>query len=725
MLAHVAQNNFTAGELSEWLDPRVDFPKYNNGLSVCENAIVRPQGGVFGRGGTVHVAACKYADRTTRLIPFRFSKTQAYMIELGDLYFRVYYNYAPVTNVATISAVFNGPAGQISLSTVSPHGFSTGNTVTVQGVISAPEANGTWAIEVPGGSTLTLLGSSYVHNATLEGTVAATVEGVTGYAAADLRGVKYTQTGDTLYLVHEDYPPAKIVRLGHASWSLQVIDFVDGPYFDKNTSATTIDPSTNAVGPGATMIASSAIWVTGHIGSIWRYSNDGTNWGYFEITGFTSGTQVTATILTTLPGGANPPASTHWREGMWSDYQGYPAAVTMYEQSSVWGGSPGAPQTFAKSVSDSPEDMTPGTLDDDAATFTVGSGEIDAIRWMKGIDNLVIGTEGSELSVSGNSDSALTPTSIRVKPRTPHGSNHIDAVRVSDAVVFCQRTGKRLRALSYQIQVDKYVAKDLGILADHILQDYGLVEMAYQQERHGVLWGIREDGMLIGLTYLAEEEVLAWHRHPTYGDGAFQSVASIPSPLFDRDDVYVICRRTINGEPYQGIEYVEPNNPGLDCAVQYAGPVTSITIPHLKNTQVSIVAGGVVYPPKTTDSAGTLSFSAPVSNLRVGLPFTGKIVTMKPEQQLQGGGTTQGLPRRWVQTRVRVLDTLGLTIAGEQIPYRKSSDLMDTPVAPFTGDHIVRGATSFDEDGRITVEQTLPLSWAVTAIFGKVEFGVD
>lgn len=724
MLSHVAQNNFTSGELSEWLDPRVDFPKYNNGLSLCENAIVRPQGGVFGRGGTVRVAPCKFSSLTTRVIPFRFSKTQTYIIELGHLYFRVFVNYAPVTLDTSISNATLSPLGEIRITTSTAHGLTSGRPAIIEGVVGTTEANGRWEqISVISTTQFDLTGSAFVKPYVSGGTAKGVIEVTTGYDAADLRGIKYAQTGDTLYLTHEDYPPAKITRVSSTSFALSVVDFQDGPYFDKNTSPLTLDPSgsTGAI----TVTASAALFSSTHVGSLWRFSDAGVNWGYFEITGFTSSTLVNANVITTLPGGANPSASIHWREGLWSDAQGYPACVAVHEQSTIWAGSPGAPQTFVKSVTDSPEDMTPGTLDDDSAVYTVGSGEIDSIKWMKSIDSLVLGTEGNEISVSGDNDSGLTPTSVRVKPRTPHGSNIIDGVRVSDAVVFCQRTGKRVRSLSYQIQSDKFTAKDLGLLADHILEEFGLVDMAFQQERYSVIWGIREDGELIGITYLPDEDVIGWHRHPTYGDGAFQSVATVPSPTFDRDDVWFTTYRTLNGVVTQHVEYMEPTNYGLDCATIFTSAATTFSVPHLKGETVAVVADNTTYPNKVVGDDGLVTLPAATLNVRIGLPFTGKIRTMKPEQQLQGGGTTQGLPRRWTQMRVRVKDTLGLKIAGDQIPYRKSSDLLDTGLQPFTGDHIVPAASFFDEDGRVTIEQTLPLPWAVTGIFGKVDFGVD
>ena len=84
--------NFSAGEFSPLLDGRTDIEKYYNAVKTLENFIILPQGGIKRRPGTYYVSEVKDSTRKTRLIPFQFSTTQAYIIEVGDRYFRFYYN---------------------------------------------------------------------------------------------------------------------------------------------------------------------------------------------------------------------------------------------------------------------------------------------------------------------------------------------------------------------------------------------------------------------------------------------------------------------------------------------------------------------------------------------------------------------------------------------------------------------------------------------------------
>ena len=728
MIAHVANNNFTSGELSEWMDARVDFEKYSKGLSICENAIVRPQGGVFGRGGSIKVTTTKYADKVTRLIPFRYSKTLAYMIELGHQYLRIYKNNAPLTYDTTITNVVSD-SGVCKITTATPHGITAVNAITVTGVEGTTEANGDWAatdITVVDPNNFKIP-AAFQNTYVSGGTCKVIVEEVTGYDEADLRDIQYAQVGNYLYLVHENYAVARLSRAdinNEADWAFGTFDFTDGPYFDTNVSAITIDPSGSALGP-ISVTSSAALFQPGHENSLWRYSDTGTTWGYFKITQYISSTSVNAHVFLVLPGGANPPASTFWREGMWSDYQGYPSTVTIHDQRAVYDGGPGAPTTLVGSAPDSPEDMSPGANDDDAWVYTIGSGEQSAIRWLASLDALGIGTEAGELTATGNSDQAITPTSVRIKSRTTYGSNGVKPVRLGTGVAFTQRTGKRLRYLDYELTTDNYTAKDLGILADHILETYGVVEMSFQQERDSILWMIREDASLVGVTFMPEEEITAWHRHPTYGDGDFQSVACLPSSTFDRDDVWVICRRTINGVSKQYIEYLDPNNPGLDSAVIYDGALaTTFDVPHLDGEVVAVVADDAALSPKLVVN-GKVTIPNAASKVRIGLPFTGKVRTMRPEVPTPNGGTTQGLPRRWVSVIVRVKNVKNLLINEDRLTTRTQASSFDTTAPSLSGDFTVYGGSGFDTDGYITVIQDLPLPWAVTGIFGKIEYGVD
>ena len=83
--------NFTGGELSPRLDGRNDLAKYSSGCSTLENLVVYPHGSAARRPGTNFVAEVKDSANKTRLIPFEFSTTQTYMLEVWQIrYIRFY-----------------------------------------------------------------------------------------------------------------------------------------------------------------------------------------------------------------------------------------------------------------------------------------------------------------------------------------------------------------------------------------------------------------------------------------------------------------------------------------------------------------------------------------------------------------------------------------------------------------------------------------------------------
>lgn len=88
--ASIIQTNFTSGEVSPTLKGRVDIARYANGVEQLLNFVVRPQGGAFRRTGTKFVNQVKDSSKKTIIQEFIFSNVQAYILEFGDSYMRIY-----------------------------------------------------------------------------------------------------------------------------------------------------------------------------------------------------------------------------------------------------------------------------------------------------------------------------------------------------------------------------------------------------------------------------------------------------------------------------------------------------------------------------------------------------------------------------------------------------------------------------------------------------------
>lgn len=454
----------------------------------------------------------------------------------------------------------------------------------------------------------------YRDGARVESPPGTVIEVVTPYLEAEVFDIHFTQSADVLYLAHQNHPPQKLSRTSDTVWTLTPIDFKDGPYLPEVTTSTITPSGTTG---SVTLTASISIFQAGHVGSLWRIKQ-GTTWGYAKVTAFTSGTQVTATVVTDF---ASTAASAAYREGAWSDVRGYPGCVTLFQQRSFWANTPNNPDTEWASQSSDYEKFGPGTaLDNEAITFTLASNKVNAISWIAPSRLLLTGTSGQEWRISGGADSdPIVPASINARAETTYGSSFVSPVQLQNALLFLQRSGNRIRELSYDFYTDSYNAPDLTVFAEHILLG-GALQMDYQQEKDSIVWCVRADGTLCGLTYEKAQDVVAWHRQVTMG--RFESVAVIPDPTSERDQVWVVVNRTIGGVTKRYVEYLDTEtgyygNLGVDCALTYA-PAATLQITSVTVTQIhGPIAGGtpeVRRPTAYTNPVPALSPAAAGTN---------------------------------------------------------------------------------------------------------------
>ena len=514
--------NFTGGELSPRLDGRNDLTKYSSGCKTLENFIVYPHGAAARRSGTTFVAEVADSDNKTRLIPFEFSTTQTYMLEFSNLKIRVYKDDGSVLESdKTISAITKANPGVI---TCSSHGYLTGDEIVITSIVGMTELNNKRFLVVKiDGNTFSLKNKDGVAINTTNfttyssaGTMNKVFEIATPYTTAQLFDIKFAQSADVMYITHPSHEVEKLSRTGHTAWTLTDVDFTKGPMQDANITTTTLNPGQSAVGTSIALVASATTGINS--GSGFLATDVGRfvflSGGYAKITGVTNTTNAVVSIVVALSGAS---ATADWRLGAFSDTTGHPSCVTFFEQRLVFAGTTNQPQTIFFSRSGDYENMDAnlgGTVaDDDAIIYTIASNQVNAIRFMTATRTLILGTAGGEFTVSGGgTDSAVTPTNILIKKQSNHGAANVDAIAVGNATLFLQRAKRKVRELAYNFDVDGYIAPDMTILAEHITES-GITQMSYQQEPNQIIWGVRDDGELIGLTYQREQQVTAWHRH--------------------------------------------------------------------------------------------------------------------------------------------------------------------------------------------------------------------
>ena len=518
----VELTNFTGGELSPRLDGRTDITKYSSGCSTLENLVVYPHGAAARRPGTTFVAEVADSDNKTRLIPFEFSTTQTYMLEFSNLKIRFYKdNGSILEGDKTITAITKANPGVI---TCSSHGYLTGDEILITAIVGMTELNNKRFLVVKiDANTFSLTDKDGVAINTTSFTTyssAGTMNRVytiaSPYTTAELFDIKFAQSADVMYITHPLHEALKLSRTSHTAWTLTDVDFTNGPFMDANITTTTLTPASSAVGTGVNVTASAVTGING--GSGFLSTDVGRqihfNAGYAVITAITSTTVVVVTITTAF---TDTSAIADWYLGAFSDTTGHPSCVTFFEQRLVFAGTTNQPQSIFFSRSGDYENMDAnigGTIaDDDAIIYTIASNQVNAIRFMTSTRTLIIGTAGGEFTVSGGgTDSAVTPTNILIKKQSNHGAANVDAIAVGNATLFLQRAKRKIRELAYNFDVDGYVAPDMTILAEHVTEG-GLTQIAYQQEPNQIIYGVRGDGEMVGLTYQREQQVTAWHRH--------------------------------------------------------------------------------------------------------------------------------------------------------------------------------------------------------------------
>lgn len=677
--------NFTAGELSPRLEGRVDLQKYPNGCKTLHNMIVQKHGPASRRGGFHFASEVKNSAKKTRLLPFEFSATQAYIIEFGDQYARFYKNYGQI-QTGPFDDVFDVP-------------FNKGATFEIS----------------------------------------------TPYLEAELFEIVITQSADVLYIAHKNHEPRTLSRLSDTSWTLAVITFLDGPYNTINATETTFGLSATS-GTGVTITASAITginddqgFLTTDIGRLIRFEDASNKETYLKVTARTDTTHVTANFIG--PNASSTSAQKGWRLGAFSDTTGYPSVVTFFEQRLVWAATTTRPQSLFFSVSadfenHAPTDVDGDVLDDSGFVYTIATDQVNTIRWMRAGKVLSIGTAGGEFIVSqGDQNSPLSPTNTRVVRQTTFGSAAVTPPQVGNSVLFLQRASRKVREYVYQFETDAFTAPDLSILSEHITEG-GVIEIAYQQEPDSIVWMARSDGKLVGMTYERAQDVIGWHQHTIAGTNAkVESVAVIPSQDGSQDDLWAVIQRTINGSSVRYIEFLTnglaegsvntEQATFLDSMLSYNGtPATTLFgLSHLEGQTVSVLADGASHPPRTV-SSGSITLNASYRTVHVGLAYTSTLETMRIEAGAKDG-TAQGKKKRIARITYRLYQTLGLKHGPapdrlDIIPFRSSADDMDEAPALFTGDKEVEFPRNWDKDGHIVLVQDQPLPMTILAIMPEL-----
>ncbi len=760
------QTSFNAGEFSPAMEGRVDLDrKYPSACKQLIGFVPMIQGPARRRSGTRFVSEVKDSSDRTWLVRFEFAETDAYILEFGDQYIRFYTNHGQVLDsgspyeVATpyTAADLLGNNGTLRLRTVQSgdviyivhpsHAprklsrFGATNWTLTEVEFRAgpfldidPDASTTvYASAQTGSVTITasasLFASSDVGSLFLleEQDLSAIKPWASGQELSvgqgsngvNVSGILRRSDGKTYKCVTSDYAPAaspaKVIRTGG-----------DRPV---HTSGVAAD------GDGQPLQPDNSDPTVYRQGVDWEFQDPG--YGWVKITAYTSATQVTATVISSLPLGVTTASNTtnRWAFGRWSETRGWPDNVVFYRERLTFSTGQilnfsvaGDFENFA-SKNDSGE-----VAADQAITIEISSDTVNDVQWLMPADGLLIGTAGGEFVCQElTMDEVFGPGNVKIVQQSTYGSRSVIPLQIGESVIFVQRAGRKLRELQYEFASNGYKSVDLSVFAEHITRS-GINDIVYQQEPHSIIWCSLINGGLVAFTFNREQDVLGWHRHPIGGDGIVECMEVIPCPDGTQDDLWMIVRRTIDGSTKRYIEYLEQDFTDesdiedaffVDSGLTYDGsPATTISgLGHLEGEEVSILVDGATHP-RATVASGSVTLQRAGSKVHIGLPFETLLQTLRLEAGA-ADGTAQGKTKRITKVVVRFLATVGAQ-AGvnpadlDEIQFRSPSVPMNQAIPPFTGDKLVEWSGGYDFDGYMYISQPQPLPMTIVALMPQV-----
>jgi hypothetical protein len=428
---------------------------------------------------------------------------------------------------------------------------------------------------------------------------------------------------------------------------------------------------------------------------------------------------------------------------------GYPSVPGFFQQRLVFAAPAGAPQTFYMSQPGSyfnfnvsnPSEAT------DSITGTLVSGQLNTIKSMisQTTGLLMLTDKASWLITGGSNGSAVSPSALVANAQSFNGASDVPPIVSNFDVLYVQSKGSIVRDSAYNIYANVFTGTDISVISSHLFYGFTVQEWAWAEEPFKVVWAIRNDGVMLTLTFLKEQEFTAWCHSSTVG-GLFKSVATVTegtATAGEVDAIYTVVARTIQGQSVQYIERVaERTYPGgvvdawtVDCAVQYIGsPATTFSgAQFLAGQTCTGLADGQVITPFVMPANGSFTLPVAASKVTVGLGFICQLQTLALEL---GEPTVQGKVKKINNVDVRVTETLGLSIGSDFNHLVPMKDLVRGNVSSMltgqasqvvtdlvTGDARTYLDPTYTVPGQYCIQQSLPYPATVLGVFPSITQG--
>lgn len=753
--------SFAGGIIAPELYGRIDLPKFQTGLRDAVNFITLSHGPAARRTGTYFINEAKSQELNpgVRIVPFVFSAEQAVIIELGHLYAR--FHTKDGTALEAAKSIVTISSANPCVVEITGHGYVNGDWVYCAATLSGYPLSGRF-LKVASATTDTFvvqdLAGNNIDSTTFPApgafgiTFARVYTLTTPFAAGSLFELDYAQNNDVLTLTSQTYGAYEMRRSGAASWSITAVSFTSTIAAPSTVTATATKPTptnvyaqryvvTTVAADGITESAPSAaasdtnnLSISGNYNTItWSSVTGALRYNVYKeragVFGFIGQSDDGATGVVddniVADTAVTPPESSI----VLNDATGrYPATVTYHELRRWFAGTANNPQTIYATRNGTESNLTTSVPSgpNDALAFRIAAQQQLAIRYLVPLSDMIALTVGGEFRIFADGGPAIDSTTLSIKPQGFSGAAAVKPVLTSGSALYVQSQGSRVRELAYDPNgTGYYRSNDVSILAPHLVSGFSIVEMAYARAPESVLWAVRNDGQLLAMTYVPDQQVYGWHRHTT--DGLFESCAVIPED--SEDTLYVVVRRTINGRTVRYIERLHSRVMSeqadaffLDSGLSLtSGPgVTSIGgLWHLEGKQVQVLADGAVGQSATVVN-GTIALAELSFKVHIGLQFISDLTTL-PLAYEQAPAAGQGMMKNVNLVHLRLVNS-SVVKAGpstsklREYPARQVEDPYNSPPTLRTFEARLAIDPSWNTDGSVVVRQDLPLPLTVAAM---------
>jgi hypothetical protein len=762
--------SFAGGEITPELAGRLDLVKYQTGLALCRNFMVLPHGPAVRRPGFEFVNFSGDAsylspgvEPTFRLIPFYLDAQTSAVLEFGNTYIHIHINGATV--------LANAGQAMLDISSASPavveyNGADSvvdGGLVFINILTTKPELEGRFFVARNVNTTLNTFElydqfGDPVDTSAMPpftggdiGNFSPVLRVQTPYATSILRDVRFAQSGGVLTITHPDHPAKELRQVSSTSWTLTDVSF--SPSIAAPTvptvvatvpTATNLSPQEYVVtavaadgvteslaSPSATV--NNNLSIAGNFNTIsWSAVTGASRYYVYKRRGGGFGYMGQTTTLSAVDDNILPDTLQSPHEDIIQlngSATNYPAAVAYHEQRRWFGGTTANPQAVWATRSGTESNLTNSipSRDADALALRLASVRLHLVP----LADMIALTTGGEFRIYSENAPAITPTTVSIKPQGYMGASPAQPVVTSGAILYVQSGGARIRELSYNWEVNSYRSVDMSIMAPHRFDGFSTRELAYSRAPDSVVWALRNDGILMGLSYVPEQQVSGWHFHDT--DGEFMSICVVPEQ--GEDVLYAMVKRVIDGTTAYRLERMRTrfiddieDSFFLDSALTYSGaPATTISgLWHLEGAEVSILADGSVHPSRTVVD-GSITLDDAYSKVQIGLPFVSDLQTLPlalETAQAGGQGTTKNVTR--VHVRVRASSLLKAGPSFDQLreyPPRPVATPYGSPPPLQDGEFSLNIDPSWNQNGAVCIRQDTPLPLNVLAMTLELQTG--